>query len=116
MNFFPLCTAIVWPTISGTTVERRDHVFTTFFSFARFIPSIFSRSDVSTNGPFFNERLISRFLPALGSGLWALGCAKPKAKSREPNHFGLRCTMNRLVSLRRRVLYPFVGWPHGVTG
>ena len=26
MNFFPLCTAIVWPTISGTTVERRDQV------------------------------------------------------------------------------------------
>src|ERR1700739_1884525 len=24
MNFFPLCTAIVCPTISGTTVERRD--------------------------------------------------------------------------------------------
>src|SRR6185436_8849811 len=59
MNFFPLCTAIVWPTISGTTVERRDQVLTTFFSFARFIPSIFSRSEVSTNGPFFSDRLIT---------------------------------------------------------
>ena len=58
MNFFPLCTAIVCPTISGTTVERRDHVLMTFFSFARFIASTFSRSGVSTNGPFFSERLI----------------------------------------------------------
>ena len=50
MNFFPLCTAIVWPTISGITVDRRDQVFTTFFSLARFIDSIFSRSAVSMNG------------------------------------------------------------------
>ena len=34
MNFFPLCTAIVWPTISGITVDRRDQVLMTFFSFA----------------------------------------------------------------------------------
>ena len=45
MNFFPLCTAIVWPTISGITVERRDQVLTTFFSLARFIASIFSSSE-----------------------------------------------------------------------
>ena len=32
MNFFPLCTASVCPTISGTTVERRDQVLMTFFS------------------------------------------------------------------------------------
>src|ERR1700726_3946441 len=32
INFFPLCTAIVWPTISGITVERRDQVRSTFFS------------------------------------------------------------------------------------
>jgi len=39
MNFFPLCTAIVCPTISGTTVERRDQVRITFFSLRAFIPS-----------------------------------------------------------------------------
>jgi hypothetical protein len=34
MNFFPLWTAIVKPTISGMTVERRDHVLITcLFSF-----------------------------------------------------------------------------------
>src|SRR6478736_9424010 len=53
-NFFPLCTAIVCPTISGITVERRDHVLMTFFSFARFSDSSFSSSGVSTNGPFFS--------------------------------------------------------------
>src|SRR5689334_8314357 len=67
MNFFPLCTAIVCPTISGTTVERRDQVLMTFFSLTRFIPSIFSRSGVSMNGPFFSDLLIRRslLLPAL---------------------------------------------------
>ena len=38
MNFRPLCTAIVWPTISGTTVDRRDQVLMTFFSFAAVHP------------------------------------------------------------------------------
>ena len=61
MNFLPLCTASVWPTISGITVDRRDQVLMTFFSDPRFITSIFSRSGVSTNGPFFSERLISAF-------------------------------------------------------
>ena len=45
----------VWPTISGMTVERRDQVLMTFFSFARFIASTFSSSEVSTNGPFFSD-------------------------------------------------------------
>src|SRR5208282_5714262 len=58
MNFFPLCTAIVCPIISGTIVERRDQVFTTFFSFRVFSPSTFSRRWPSTNGPFFSERAI----------------------------------------------------------
>src|SRR6516164_9759342 len=59
MNFFPLCTASVWPTISGTTVERRDQVLMTFFSPPRFMTSIFSRSGTSTKGPFFSDLLIS---------------------------------------------------------
>ena len=32
MNLRPLCTASVCPTISGITVDRRDHVLMTFFS------------------------------------------------------------------------------------
>src|SRR5712671_7381819 len=58
MNFLPLCTAMVWPIISGTIVERRDQVFTTFFSLRVFRPSTFSRRWPSTNGPFFSERAI----------------------------------------------------------
>src|SRR6266446_2339766 len=59
MNFLPLCTAMVWPIISGTIVERRDQVFTTFFSLRVFNPSTFSRRWPSTNGPFFSERAMS---------------------------------------------------------
>ena len=40
INFFPLCTAIVCPTISGMMVERRDQVRRTFFSFREFIASM----------------------------------------------------------------------------
>src|SRR6202012_2648058 len=57
-NFLPLCTAIVWPTMSGWMVERRDQVRITFLSFAAFIASIFTIRCVSMNGPFFVERAI----------------------------------------------------------
>src|SRR5579859_282068 len=43
INFLPLCTAIVCPTISGTTVERRDQVRSTFFSLREFMPSTLAR-------------------------------------------------------------------------
>src|SRR5271157_5324720 len=65
MNFFPLWTAMVCPIMSGTIVERRDHVLMTFFSLRVFSPSTFSRRWPSTNGPFFVERAIaSLFLHA----------------------------------------------------
>ena len=63
MNFLPLCTAIVCPTISGITVERRDQVLMTFFSLSRFIASTFSRRWTSMNGPFFSD------LPIINSQL-----------------------------------------------
>src|SRR6266852_8419919 len=50
---------MVCPIMSGTIVERRDHVLTTFFSFRAFKPSTFSRRWPSTNGPFFSERAIA---------------------------------------------------------
>src|SRR5262245_43243830 len=50
---------MVWPIISGTIVERRDQVFTTFFSLRVFSPSTLSRRCPSTNGPFLSERAIS---------------------------------------------------------
>src|SRR4029450_12225477 len=57
-NFLPLCTAIVCPTISGTTVDRRDQVLMTFFSLFRFMTSPFSSKDVSTKGPFLSDLLM----------------------------------------------------------
>src|SRR5512136_1344798 len=51
--------ASVWPTISGTTVDRRDQVLMTLFSPPRFIVSIFSSSGVSTKGPFLSDLLIA---------------------------------------------------------
>src|SRR5580704_3981702 len=60
INFLPLWTAIVWPTISGTIVERRDQVRNTFFSFREFIPSTRDCRKLSTNGPFLVERAISQ--------------------------------------------------------
>src|ERR1700730_17798940 len=62
MNFLPLCTAMVWPIISGTILDRRCHVFTTFFSFRALSASTLFRRGASTNGPFFSERPIG-FLP-----------------------------------------------------
>src|SRR5438309_11953047 len=58
INFLPLCTAIVCPTISGMMVERRDHVRRTFFSLREFIASTRVCRKPSTNGPFFVERAI----------------------------------------------------------
>src|SRR5436309_8757933 len=56
MNFFPLCTARVWPTKSGVMVLRRDEVLNTFFSFRSLRARIFTISDSSTYGPFFTLR------------------------------------------------------------
>src|SRR6202020_2157481 len=92
MNFFPLCTASVWPINSGRIVERRDHVRNTFFSFLSFIAVTFFIRWSSTNGPFANERPI-RYL-----------------------FFPFLVTIHLLVRLLLRVLNPRVGCPQGVTG
>src|SRR6185295_12051237 len=47
----PSCTAIVCPTISGVSVERRDHVLTTRLSPASLRRSILTRRCSSMNGP-----------------------------------------------------------------
>src|SRR4051794_25095704 len=52
----PSCTAIVWPTMSGMTVERRDHVLITLRSPAAFTAATFSARWSSTNGPFLRLR------------------------------------------------------------
>src|SRR5688572_19359612 len=60
MNFFPLCTARVWPTMSGVMVDLRDQVLTTFLSNLRLRSSIFLRRGSSTKGPLLTERAIVR--------------------------------------------------------
>src|SRR5690242_9381356 len=84
INFLPLCTAMVCPIISGTIVERRDQVFTTFFSLRVFNASTFSRKWPSTNGPFFNERAMdSLFLhPPQAAPLRAAHFLEPAHRSR----------------------------------
>src|SRR5439155_5801629 len=93
MNLFPLCTARVCPTNSGTTVERRAQVLTTRFSPLRFIVSIFLNRDSTTYGPFLIERAIS-----------------------PSPYFFRRRTMSESLSLRRRVFRPLVILPHGEHG
>src|SRR5579883_1630780 len=67
MNFLPLCTARVWPMNSGTMVDRRDHVRTTFFSFFSLRSATFFIKWSSTNGPLCSERPITvPPLPFLG--------------------------------------------------
>src|SRR5215208_755399 len=51
-SFRPSWMAIVWPTISGKTVDERDHVRIIRFSFTAFIDSIRLISRSSTYGPF----------------------------------------------------------------
>src|ERR1700740_927243 len=89
MNFFPLWPAMVCPIMSGTIVERRDHVFRTFFSLRVFSPSTFSRRWPSTNGPFFSERAIdSLFLHAAQADpLRSPHLFEPAYRTRDPVRF-----------------------------
>ncbi len=52
----PSWTAIVWPTISGKMVDRRDQVLMTRFSPFSFCASTFFMRWSSTKGPFFRLR------------------------------------------------------------
>src|SRR5437667_317749 len=62
MNFLALWTARVWPTNSGTMVERRDQVLSTFFCRCRLSSSTRCSSLSSTYGPFRVERPMSSLL------------------------------------------------------
>src|SRR5258705_8764709 len=88
MNLRPLCTAIVCPTISGTTVDRRDQVLMTFLSPPRFITSIFSRSGTSTKGPFFSDLLMCypNNLSFVVCGSWLVAISGSDYEPRTPDH------------------------------
>src|SRR5262245_11916718 len=101
MNFFPLCTAIVCPTISGMIVERRDQVFRTLRSLRRFISSIFFERCPSTKAPLRVDLAIPvASLPRAPAAPYLLR----------------RRTMKRSVLRFCRVLYPLLGVPQGLTG
>src|SRR5262245_51960767 len=57
-NFLPWCTANVSPTISGSTVERRDQVLMTFLDLVFCASSVLARTCLSTNGPFLIDLAI----------------------------------------------------------
>src|SRR4030067_1187602 len=59
INFFPLWTAKVNPTISGTIVDRLDQVLITFPSLVLRASSTFFIKWESTKGPFLIERAIN---------------------------------------------------------
>src|SRR3989442_9866556 len=63
----PSYTAIVWPTISGVIVDRRDHVLITRRSLVRLSSWIFLLRCSSTKGPFFVDRPI-RYLASQSRG------------------------------------------------
>ena len=52
----PSWTAIVWPTISGKTVDERDQVLIMFLEPEVFIASMRLISRSSTKGPFLLDR------------------------------------------------------------
>src|ERR1700687_2147042 len=115
MNFLPLCTAIVCPTISGIIVERRDHVRSTFFSLRAFMASTFVARCASTNAPFFVERAIISSVETRVASSHPARKPRQTASLQHSYPFLRRFTINPSVRLLFRVLYPRVGWPHGVT-
>src|SRR6266480_6301699 len=93
--------------MSGTIVDRRDQVFTTFFSLRVFSPSTLSRKCPSTNGPFFSERAISLlFLHAaqtapLGMPHLFKSSYRPRhavrfraERTNKPRSHGIRCAVH----------------------
>src|SRR4051812_1628625 len=64
----PSCTAMVWPSMAGTIIDRRDQVLMTFLVPLSFWTSTFFMRWSSTKGPFFRERGIA---PGLRSALLA---------------------------------------------
>ena len=82
MNLRPLCTANVWPTMSGMIVERRDQVLMT-----RFSPDAFIASHLLQQVPVDERTLLDRARHVVLRA-----------------YFFRRCTMQRSVRLLCRVL------------
>src|SRR5438128_18754 len=117
----PLCTPNVNPTMSGVIVERRDQVRITCGRCepARMRSTVF-RIPLSTQGPFLTERGMFHFRLLIADCRFEDRLGLEPIENRQlaiGNHFALRSlTIIFFVRLFRRVLYPRVGWPQGVTG
>src|SRR5712692_8245941 len=97
LKILPLWTLKVRPTKSGVIIERRDQDLIGVLDLASFALAIFSIRCPSTNGPFLIERPINQYC----------FIGRPSRRTR----------INRLENLRRRrVFFPFVMTPQGVTG
>src|SRR6202050_4464868 len=95
----PAWTAMVWPTMSGMMVERRDQVLMTFLSPLALSTSTFFSRWSSTNGPFFRLR----------------GMAPQPSTYRRAPRVRRRRTIIALDFLFRDRVRPS-GLPHGDTG
>src|SRR4029079_12795480 len=67
----PSCTAMVWPSMAGTIMDRLDHVLMTFFVPFSFCTSTFFCRWSSTKGPFFRLRGMCQGSSALLAGTTA---------------------------------------------
>src|SRR6266576_3906652 len=115
IKYLPLCTKNVWPTKSGVTNERRDHVLIGFFAPALFILSIFSRRCDSTKGPFFNDLAINcKWFVIRGSRFVIHGSRF------SPHAFFFDLLLSKIKRslglCLLRVLNPLASCPHGLTG
>src|SRR5580700_5856948 len=92
---------MVWPTMSGMIVERRDHVLITRFSLVAFKASTFLSRWSSTKGPFLRLR-------GIGQGSFGSGHRRaPRLRRRR--------TIIWSDGLWRDRVRPS-GFPHGDTG
>src|SRR6266498_4717162 len=127
MNLLPLCTASVWPTNSGNTVQRRAQVLSTRFSPLRLSVSIFRTRESTTYGPFLMERAMcpaplllpashdERIAQLATAGLETLGDLAPRrARVTAAGSLALATThrvvhgIHRHASHRRRPAQPAV--------
>src|SRR5690348_6263494 len=77
----------------------------TFFSLARFMSSTFSSSEVSTNGPFFSDRLITSLWADLKVGLYDPLLLRAPLNDEPVRVLPTTCliTLRRLAPRRHRV-------------
>src|SRR5690606_4431381 len=98
----PSCTAIVWPSMAGTIIERRDQVLITFLLLASFCAATLRKRCSSTKGPFLRLRGIFYPLFLFLGYLRFLPTLRRRTMSLSLSRLGLRVRPS--------------DWPQGLTG